>query len=103
VFSNSTATITVATNASGVAAAPFTANAIAGGYNVAASMVAVVTPVMFSLTNTTVVAAVNVPTLSNWGLLTLSLLLLISSRYSIGIGVPSTKWPKRTSRRNIPM
>src|SRR5260370_7515513 len=31
VFSNSTATITVATNASGVASAPFTANATAGG------------------------------------------------------------------------
>ncbi len=36
-FSNSTATITVATNASGIASAPFTANASAGGpYNVTA-------------------------------------------------------------------
>src|SRR5439155_20848242 len=38
IFSNSTATITVATNASGVASAPFTANATTGGpYNVAAT------------------------------------------------------------------
>ena len=37
IFSNSTATITVATNASGVATAPFTANSTAGGYNVTAA------------------------------------------------------------------
>jgi MSHA biogenesis protein MshQ len=78
VFSNSTATITVATNASGVAAAPFTANATAGNYNVTASVVGVVTSVTFSLTNTAGVA-VNVPTLSDWGLLALPLLLLILS------------------------
>src|SRR5882762_1551413 len=53
VFSNSTTTITVATNASGVASAPFTANATAGGaYNVAATVSGVVTPANFSLTNT---------------------------------------------------
>jgi hypothetical protein len=51
VFSNSTATITVATNASGVASAPFTANATAGGpYVVAASAIGLTT-VNFSLTN----------------------------------------------------
>src|SRR5665213_307951 len=51
IFSNSTATITVATNISGVASASFTANATAGGpYNVAASS-GVLTPVNFSLTN----------------------------------------------------
>ncbi len=51
-FSNSTATIVVATNASGVASAAFTANATAGGpYNVTASASGL-TSVNFSLTNT---------------------------------------------------
>ena len=51
-FSNSTTTITVATNASGVAAAPFTANATAGGpYTVTAAATGLTT-VNFSLTNT---------------------------------------------------
>ncbi len=51
-FSNSTATITVATNASGVASAPFTANGTAGGpYNVTASATGL-SSVNFSLTNT---------------------------------------------------
>ena len=52
VFSNSTATITVATNASGVASAPFTANGTAGGpYTVTAAATGLTT-VNFSLTNT---------------------------------------------------
>src|SRR5260370_864831 len=52
VFSNSTATITVATNASGVASAPFTANTTAGGpYTVTAAATGLTT-VNFSLTNT---------------------------------------------------
>jgi Protein of unknown function (DUF1566) len=52
VFSNGTATTIVATNASGVAAAPFTANAIAGGpYNVTAAVTSLAS-VNFSLTNT---------------------------------------------------
>jgi hypothetical protein len=52
VFSNSTTTITVATNASGVAAAPFTANGTTGGpYTVTAAATALTT-VNFSLTNT---------------------------------------------------
>src|SRR6266404_789413 len=52
VFGNSTATITVATNASGVASAPFTANATAGGpYTVTAAATGLTT-VNFSLTNT---------------------------------------------------
>ncbi len=51
VFSNSTATITIATNASGVASAPFTANATAGGpYSVTAAATGL-TSVSFSLTN----------------------------------------------------
>src|SRR5205814_8213014 len=51
VFSNSTATITVATDASGVASTPFTANATAGGpYTVTAAATGL-TPVTFSLTN----------------------------------------------------
>src|SRR5437660_7265578 len=51
VFSNSTATITVATDASGVASTPFTANATAGGpYTVTAAATGL-TPVNFSLTN----------------------------------------------------
>ena len=53
VFSSSTATITVATNASGVASAPFTANATAGGpFTVTASVAGVATSANFSLTNT---------------------------------------------------
>src|SRR5450631_3361540 len=51
-FSNSTTTITVATNASGVAAAPFTANSTVGGsYTVSAAATGLPT-VNFSLTNT---------------------------------------------------
>ena len=51
-FSNSTNTITVATNASGIASAPFTANSVAGGpYTVTASVTGLTT-VNFSLTNT---------------------------------------------------
>ena len=51
-FSNSTATITVATNASGVASAAFTANGTAGGpYTVTAAATGL-TAVNFSLTNT---------------------------------------------------
>src|SRR5438876_11765328 len=54
VFSNSTTTITVATNALGVASAPFTANTTAGGpYTVTAAATGL-TPVNFSLTNTAV-------------------------------------------------
>src|SRR5947208_3332722 len=54
VFSNSTATIIVATNALGVASAPFTANTTAGGpYTVTAAATGL-TPVNFSLTNTAV-------------------------------------------------
>src|SRR5260370_23114534 len=50
-FSNSTVTIVVATNASGVASAPFTANGVAGGpYTVTATAAGLAT-VNFSLTN----------------------------------------------------
>jgi hypothetical protein len=57
IFSNSTATITVATNASGIASAPFTANGTAGGpYTVTAAATGVTT-VNFSLTNTAGAAA----------------------------------------------
>jgi hypothetical protein len=49
-FSNSTTTIVVATNASGIAAAPFTANATAGGpYTVSAATGGL--NVTFALTN----------------------------------------------------
>src|SRR5260370_7301625 len=48
VFSNSTATIIVATNGSGVASAPFTANSTAGGpYTVTASAAGVASPATF--------------------------------------------------------
>jgi hypothetical protein len=53
VFSNATATITVATNASGIASAPFTANAIAGGPYTVTAASAGLTTVNFSLTNLT--------------------------------------------------
>ncbi len=57
-FSNNTATITVATNASGIASAPFTANGTAGGpYNVTAASSGLTT-VNFSLTNTSTAATV---------------------------------------------
>ncbi len=57
-FSNNTATITIATNASGVASAPFTATATAGGpYTVTATVPGVATPANFSLTNTAGAAA----------------------------------------------
>jgi Fe-S cluster assembly iron-binding protein IscA len=50
-FSNSTATITVSTNSSGVASAPFTANSMAGGpYSVSAASAGLTTQ-NFSLTN----------------------------------------------------
>src|SRR5467141_372859 len=52
VISNTTATITVATNASGVASAPFTANATAGGPYTVTAAVTGLTTVNFSLTNT---------------------------------------------------
>ena len=52
VFSNATATITVATNASGIASAPFTANATAGGPYTVTAAAAGLTTVNFSLTNT---------------------------------------------------
>lgn len=51
-FSNSTATITVATNASGVASAPFTANSTAGGPYTVTAAASGLTTVNFSLTNT---------------------------------------------------
>jgi hypothetical protein len=51
-FSNSTATITVITNASGVASAPITANATAGGPYTVTAASAGLTTVNFSLTNT---------------------------------------------------
>gem|GEM_PF-1151009 len=52
VFGNSTATITVATNAAGVAAAPFTANGTAGGPYTVSAAASGLTTVNFSLTNT---------------------------------------------------
>jgi uncharacterized repeat protein (TIGR01451 family) len=55
VFSNSTATITVATNVSGIAAAPFTANATAAGPYTVTAAAAGLTTVNFALTNTAVV------------------------------------------------
>jgi hypothetical protein len=62
VFSNNTATITVATNASGVASAAFTANATAGGpYNVAATATGVATSANFALTNNNPVPAITPP------------------------------------------
>src|SRR5258706_143026 len=51
-FSNLTTTITVVTNASGIAAAPFTANATAGGPYIVTAASAGLTTVNFSLTNT---------------------------------------------------
>ena len=55
-FSNSSTTITVATNASGVASAPFTANGTAGGPYTVTAAASALTTVNFSLTNTAVVS-----------------------------------------------
>jgi hypothetical protein len=82
--SGASATLSAAsavTNGSGVASVTATANATAGSYNVTASVVGVVTPATFSLTNTAELTAASVPTLSTWGLLALPLLLLILSHY----------------------
>jgi hypothetical protein len=65
-FSNSTATITVATNASGVAAAPFTANGTAGGPYTVTAAASGLTTVNFSLTNT---AAGTPPTVVSYSVL----------------------------------
>ena len=51
-FTNNTATITVATNGSGVASTPFTANATAGGPYTVTAVAAVPPSVNFSLANT---------------------------------------------------
>ncbi len=51
-FTNASAAIVVATNASGIASAPFTANSIGGSYNATASVSGVASPATFSLTNT---------------------------------------------------
>jgi hypothetical protein len=76
-FSNSTTTITVATNASGVASAPFTANATAGGPYTVTAAVAGLTTGNFSLTN--IAAGLGgvtpVPTLGFGALLMLATLL----------------------------
>src|SRR5262249_19972502 len=50
-FSNGQTTITVTTNASGVASATFTANTVSGSYSVTARVRDVTTPATFSLTN----------------------------------------------------
>ncbi len=51
-FSGSLTTITGTTNASGQVSEPFTANSVAGSYNVTAAVAGQVTPASFSLTNT---------------------------------------------------
>ena len=61
-FSNSTTTITVATNASGIASAPITANGTAGGPYTVTAAAAGLTTVNFSLTNTGVALP---PTVTN--------------------------------------
>ena len=59
----------------GVATAPqFTANSTAGSYDVTVSTAGVATPASFSLTNI-VAAIVAIPTLNDWALVALSLLL----------------------------
>ena len=71
-FSNSTTTITVATNASGIASAPFTANGTVGAnYNVSATASGLAT-VTFTLTNAAVAVpaqAEPAPLLSGWTML----------------------------------
>ena len=72
-FSNLTNTITVPTNASGVASAPVSANATAGSYNVTAT-VSTLPPVNFALTNLSQ-SANSVPALDWAGVLGFVLLL----------------------------
>jgi uncharacterized repeat protein (TIGR01451 family) len=57
-FSNGDTTITVTTDASGLAGATLTANTTAGSYSVTATVGGVATPASFSLTNTLVPAAI---------------------------------------------
>jgi len=64
-FANATATIAVATNASGVAAAPFTANATTGGPYTVTAAAAGLTTVNFALTNVAAKAAVTVTLVSS--------------------------------------
>ena len=102
VFSNNTTTITVATNASGVAAAPFTANATAGGpYTVTAAATGL-TSVNFSLTNTAGAAATGqpIPTLHYWALLLLGSTLLLLARHSLGISQPTSRPLVRSAKRS---
>ena len=61
-FSNNTTTISITTNSSGVAAAPFTANSSTGGYTVMASAAGLAGSVSFSLTNSS--ATPNITSLS---------------------------------------
>jgi hypothetical protein len=86
VFSNSTTTITVATNASGVAAAPFTANGTAGGPYTVSAVASGLTTVNFSLTNTSGTPATGrpIPALHDWALLLLGFVLLLLGATSVG-------------------
>ena len=65
VFSNTTATITVATNGSGIASAPFSANATAGGPYAVTAAAAGLATVNFALTNTAAKAATTVTVASS--------------------------------------
>ncbi len=80
-FSNSTATITVATNASGVASAPITANGTAGGPYTVTAASAGLTMVNFSLTNTSVVLPPTVTNISS---------TVANGTYGTGATVPIT-------------
>jgi uncharacterized repeat protein (TIGR01451 family) len=92
-FSNITNTITVATNSSGIASAPFTANATAGGpYNVSAAS-AGLTTANFSLTNTAVVApaaVTNITSNTANGSYTVGAVILVTVAFSKPVFVTGT-------------
>jgi len=82
-FSNNTTTIAVATNASGVAAAPFTANGTAGGPYTVTAAASGVTTVNFSLTNTSTAATVtNLTSTTANGSYSVSAMIPISITFS---------------------
>jgi hypothetical protein len=82
-FSGSGATVTVATNAGGVATAPtFTANATAGAYSVSATAPGAASAASFALTN--LAADAQVPVLSGPGSVVLSLLVAAAGLFLLG-------------------
>ena len=89
----------MATNASGVAAAPFPANATAGGPYIVTAATSGLTTVNFSLTNIAGVTGQPIPALSDWALVLLGMALLLLARHRLGIAGSKSTRPTRSSER----